>query len=80
MGFYCLVGFKYLKKYISALQRLFVVDEVLSWNTNLRSKTAIRAKNTRYFVDPSIAAASLGLTPQKIANLTTKLAIKICKY
>ena len=66
LGFYCLVGFKYLKKYFSALQRLFVVDEVLAWNTNLRSKTAIRTKNTRYFVDPSIAAASLGLTPQSL--------------
>ena len=66
MGFYCLVGFKYLKKYFSALQRLFVVDEVLAWNTNLRSKTAIRTKNTRYFVNPSIAVASLGLTPQSL--------------
>lgn len=66
LGFFCLVGFKYLKKYFSALQRLFVVDEVLAWNTNLRSKTAIRTKNTRYFVDPSIAAASLGLTPQSL--------------
>ena len=65
-GFYCLIGFKYLKKYFSALQRLFAVDEVLAWNTNLRSKTAIRTKNTRYFVDPSIAAASLGLTPQSL--------------
>ena len=61
-----LVGFKYLKKYFSALQRLFAVDEVLAWNTNLRSKTVIRTKNTRYFVDPSIAAASLWLTPQSL--------------
>ena len=45
---------------------MFVVFEVLAWNTNLRSKTAIRAKNTRYFVDPSIAVASLGLTPQSL--------------
>ncbi len=45
---------------------MFVVDEVLAWNTNLRSKTAIRTKNTRYFVNPSIAVASLGLTPQSL--------------
>lgn len=35
-------------------------------NTNLRSKTAIRTSNTRYFVDPSIAAAALGLGPQDL--------------
>ena len=45
---------------------MFVVDDALSWNTNLRSKTAIRIKNTRYFADPSIAVASLGLTPQSL--------------
>ena len=45
---------------------MFVVDEVLSWNTNLRSKTAIRTKNTRYFVNLSIVVASLGLTPQSL--------------
>lgn len=36
------------------------------WNPNLRSKTAIRTSNTRYFVDPSIAAAALGLGPQDL--------------
>lgn len=45
---------------------MFVVDEVLARNTNLGSKTAIRTKNTRYFVDPSIAVASLGLTSQSL--------------
>ena len=60
------IDLKTFDKYFSALQRLFVVDEVLAWNTNLRRKTAIRTKNTRYFVDPSIAVASLGLTPQSL--------------
>ena len=60
------IDVKTFEKYFSALQRLFVIDEVLAWNTNLRSKTAIRTKNTRYFIDPSIAVASLGLTPQSI--------------
>lgn len=66
LGFYCFIDFKTFEKYFSALQRLFVVDEVLAWNTNLRSKTAIRTKNTGYFIDPSIAVASLGLTPQSL--------------
>lgn len=37
-----------------------------AWNPNLRSKTAIRISNTRYFIDPSIAAAALGLGPQDL--------------
>ncbi len=52
--------------YISALKRIFVIEEMEAWNPNLRSKTAIRTSNTRYFVDPSIAVASLGLGPQDL--------------
>ena len=50
-------------KYLAALQALYVTNEVEAWNPNLRSKTAIRSKNTRQFVDPSIGAAALNLTP-----------------
>ena len=58
--------------YISALERIFVIEEMEAWNPNLRSKTAIRTSNTRYFVDPSIAVAALGLGPQDlIADLNT---------
>ena len=58
--------------YINALEKIFVIEEMEAWNPNLRSKTAIRTSNTRYFVDPSIAAAALGLGPQDlIADLNT---------
>ena len=58
--------------YISALKKIFVIEEMEAWNPNLRSKTAIRTSNTRYFVDPSIAAAALGLGPQDLtADLNT---------
>lgn len=58
--------------YISALKKIFVVEEMEAWNPNLRSKTAVRTSNTRYYVDPSIAAAALGLGPQDlIADLNT---------
>ncbi len=50
------------KKYILALERLYVIEELEAWNPNLRSKTAIRTKNTRHFVDPSIATAALNLS------------------
>ena len=39
-----------------------------AWNPNLRSKTAIRSSNTRYYIDPSIAAASLGIGPNDLIN------------
>lgn len=54
--------------YISALKKIFVVEEMEAWNPNLRSKTAIRTSNTRYFVDPSIAAAALGLGPEDLVE------------
>lgn len=53
-------------KYLLALQRLNVVEELEAWNPNLRSKTAIREKNTRHFVDPSIATAALGITHESM--------------
>ncbi len=52
------------KKYLLALERLHISDELPAWNPNLRSKTAIRTKNTRYFVDPSIATSALGVGPK----------------
>lgn len=52
--------------YINALKKIFVIEEMEAWNPNLRSKTAIRTSNTRYFVDHSIAVAALGLGPQDL--------------
>lgn len=58
--------------YIGALKKIFVVEDMPAWNPNLRSKTAIRTSDTRYFVDSSIAAAALGIGPDDlIADLKT---------
>ena len=54
--------------YINALRNIFVVEDMKAWNTNLRSKTAIRTTDTRYFVDPSIATAALGLSPEDLMH------------
>ncbi len=54
--------------YLSALQKIFVIEEMPAWNPNLRSKVAIRSSNTRYFVDPSISAAALGIGPNDLLN------------
>lgn len=53
--------------YINALKKIFVVEDMPAWNPNLRSKTAIRSSDTRYFVDPSIAVAALGIGPDDLA-------------
>lgn len=57
-----------ITSYINALQSIFVIEDSLAWNPNLRSKTAIRASDTRYFSDPSIATAALGLGPEDLIN------------
>ncbi len=54
---------KLFADYMNALKRLFVIEEVDAWCPNIRSKTAIRSSNKREFVDPSIAVAVLGLSP-----------------
>lgn len=52
--------------YTNALRKIFVIEDMPAWNPNLRSKTAIRTSDTRYFIDPSIATASLGLGPEEL--------------
>ena len=54
--------------YAAALRRIFVIEDSEAWNPNLRSKTAIRTSDTRYFVDPSIAVAALGVGPKDLIN------------
>lgn len=57
-----------IASYIKALKRIFVVEDMPAWNPNLRSKTAVRTSDTRYFVDPSIAVAALGIGPKDLIN------------
>lgn len=54
--------------YIEALKKIFVLEDSLAWNPNLRSKTAIRTSDTRYFSDPSIGVAALGIGPNDLVN------------
>lgn len=55
-----------ISDYLTALKKIFVVEDSLAWNPNLRSKSAIRTSDTRYFTDPSIATAALGLGPNEL--------------
>ncbi len=54
--------------YLNALRKIFVVEDMPAWNPNLRSKTAIRSSDTRYYIDPSIAVAALGIGPRDLIS------------
>lgn len=62
------IGVKTAGSYLDALRKIFVIEDSEAWNPNLRSKTAIRTANTRYFIDPSIGTAVLGLGPKDLIN------------
>ena len=57
-----------IASYIDALDKIFVIEDMPAWNPNLRSSTAVRTSDTRYFTDPSFATAALGLSPQDLVN------------
>ena len=54
--------------YLKALRRIFVTEDMRAWCPNLRCKTPLRTTDTRYYTDPSIAAAALGLGPGDLMN------------
>lgn len=62
------IGVKTAGSYLDALRKIFVIEDSEAWNPNLRSKIAIRTANTRYFIDPSIGTAVLGLGPKDLIN------------
>lgn len=49
--------------YLEALRRIFVVEDQPAWSVSLNSKATLRKEAKRHFVDPSLAAAMLGVTP-----------------
>lgn len=52
--------------YVKALTRLFVIQDIPAWSPAVRSATVIRRSPKRGLVDPSIAVASLGLSPNTL--------------
>jgi uncharacterized protein len=62
------ISYETVSDYVDALKKLFVLEDMPAWNPNLRSKVAIQSSETRYFTDPSIAAAALSIGPQDLIN------------
>ncbi len=50
--------------YIQALEKLYIIEDIPAWCPSIRSKEVIRASNKRNLIDPSIAVAALGITPE----------------
>ena len=66
------MGDNAIREYVNALRRIFVVEDLPAWSPSLRSKSAVRTSDTRYFVDPSIVAVALGAKPETLlADLRT---------
>jgi predicted AAA+ superfamily ATPase len=55
-----------LTNYLSALDRLFVTEDAPAWSPALRSRSAIRTSPTRHLVDPSLAVAAMGASPDQL--------------
>lgn len=55
-----------LDDYIQILERLYIVEDLYGWCPSIRSSSAIRSGRKREFVDPSIAVAALGTSPEKL--------------
>ncbi len=55
-----------VSEYLSALQRLFVVEDQPPWEPHLRSRSILRKSPKRHFVDPSLAAAALKARPDAL--------------
>ena len=52
--------------YVSALSRLFIVEDLAAWAPALRSSGPLRSSVTRHFADPSLAAAALGAGVERL--------------
>jgi hypothetical protein len=55
-----------VRSYLAALERLMVIEDQPSWAPHLRSRSILRSAPKRHFVDPSLAVAALGATPQRL--------------
>jgi hypothetical protein len=59
---------KTIASYINALRRIHVVEDLPAWSPAMRSRTTIRTSSKRHFIDPSIAAAVLRVSPEGLLH------------
>lgn len=61
-----MISYETISDYVDAFKKLFVIEDMPAWNPNLRSKAAVQSSDTRYFIDPSIAASALSVSPKDL--------------
>ena len=64
-----------VQSYVNALKKIFVIEDMNAWCPKLRNKTVVRVGDTRYFTDPSIAAAAIGATPKDLVEDTRTMGL-----
>ena len=57
-----------IRSYVNALKKIFVIEDSPAWSPCLRSRTVVRTGDTRYFSDPSVATAALGIGPGDLSR------------
>lgn len=57
-----------VSKYVAMFTDMFVIDDIPGWVPPHRSPKRMLTKPRRYFADPSIAAALLGINPHALLN------------
>ncbi len=55
-----------LNKYLALLESMFIIEDLEAWAPSTRSKIRVQGSPTRHLSEPSLAAASLGLSPQAL--------------
>ena len=60
-------------RYLEALERVMVVENCPSWTPELRSRTRVNGTPTRYFIDPALAVAAIGASPNALLGTQIKL-------
>jgi predicted AAA+ superfamily ATPase len=57
-----------VRKYLDQLTRIFVLEELPAWRPHIRSSIRARVKPKWHFVDPSLATAVLGVSPDGLLD------------
>lgn len=53
-------------RYLAALEQLMIMEDLPGWAPHLRSRSRLRTAPKRHFVDPALAVAYLGATPDNL--------------
>lgn len=63
-----LISERTISEYVSMFEDMFVIDPIPGWVPPARSPKRLQTKPRRYFADPSIAAATLGMNPRALID------------